>query len=133
MVKAGSSPTEFGIGPQEPRADGVKRAGPGDAVAGAGLVSECRRNDALDAAPHLGSGPAGEGQQQDASGIGAVDDQVGDAMRERVGLARAGAGDDQQRAGDVGALGADAVLDGAALLRIQGFEIARARHRQEPG
>ena len=129
--EGGLEPDRGGVHPQQPRADGVEGAGPADGVAGAGLrLAERGGDDALDAALHLGRGPAGEGQQQDAAGIGAVDDQVGDAVGERVGLARAGAGDDQQRAGDVGALARDAVLDGAPLLRIEAFEIARARHRQ---
>ncbi len=51
--------------------------------------------------------------------IGAVDDQVGDPVGERIGLARAGAGDDQQRGGDVAAARDDAVLDArrCSLLR----------------
>ena len=53
--------------------------------------------DALDAAQHLGGGAAGEGEQQDAAGIGAGGDAVGDAMGQRGGLAGAGAGDDEQR------------------------------------
>ena len=51
-----------------------------------------------------------------------------DAMRERVGLARAGAGDDEQRTGLANRRAA--VLDGAALLRIEFFEAPR-RHRPE--
>ena len=44
-------------------------------------------------------GPAGEGEQQDPAGIDAGGDQVGHAVGEGVGLAGAGAGDDEQRAG----------------------------------
>ena len=78
-----------------------------------------RCDDALGPALHLGGGAAREGQQQDAAGIGAVDDQVGDAMGQRIGLARPGAGNDQQRACDIGAVAGNAVLDGAALLGIE--------------
>ena len=46
---------------------------------------------------HFRRRPARERQQQDALRIGAAADQVRDAVGERVGLARAGAGDDQQR------------------------------------
>ncbi len=53
--------------------------------------------DALGAALHLGGGAAREGQQQDAVRVGAAHHQMRDAMRQRVGLARARAGDDQQR------------------------------------
>ena len=55
-------------------------------------------DDALGAPLHLGGGPAREGQQQDAAGIGAVDDQVRDAVRQGAGLAGARAGNHQQRA-----------------------------------
>ena len=44
---------------------------------------------------HLASGAAGKCHQQDASRVGAVDDQMGDAMGQRVGLAGAGTGNDQ--------------------------------------
>ena len=40
---------------------------------------------------------AREGRQHDALRVGATQDEVGDAMREHVGLAGAGAGDDEQR------------------------------------
>jgi hypothetical protein len=75
--------------------------------------------------PISGRGAARERQQQDAVRIGAVPDQVGDAVGQRVGLAGACAGDHQQRA----AQAADAVLDGAALLRIEGVE--SGGHRRE--
>ena len=87
-----------------------------------------RGDDALGAPLHLGGGAAREGQQQDAAGIGAVDDQMGDAVRQRVGLARAGAGNHQQRPGDVGADAGNAVLDRAALLGIEGLQVGGIRH-----
>ena len=65
-----------------------------------GVAAEHLAGDALDAPRHLRRGAAREGHQQDAARIGAVDDQMRDAVRQRVGLARAGAGDDQQRPGD---------------------------------
>ena len=63
------------------------------------LGAEHLARDALDPARHLGRRAAREGHQQDAARIGAVDDQMRDAVRQRVGLAGAGAGDDQQRPG----------------------------------
>jgi len=50
---------------------------------------------------------------------------VADAVRERAGLARARAGDDEKRASFVERRAA--VLDGATLLRIK-FVKARRRH-----
>ncbi len=50
--------------------------------------------------------------------VGATEYEVRNAVRERIGFARAGAGDHQQGARD--AVGrTDIVLDGGALLRIE--------------
>ena len=53
---------------------------------------------------------------------------MSDAMRERVGLARAGSGNDQQRASDVGAIAGNTVHNRAALLRIEELQIVGVRH-----
>ena len=83
---------------QEPGADAMERAGPGQGVGHhACALAHDLAGDPLDPARHLGGGPAGEGQQKDAAWIGAVDDQMGHAVRERIGLARSRSGDDQQR------------------------------------
>ena len=89
----------LGIFAQQPRADAVERARPRSArrPSTARAVAQHLARDALDAPRHFGRGAAREGHQQDAARIGAVDDQMRDAVRQRVGLARARAGDDQQR------------------------------------
>src|SRR5678815_2229104 len=73
----------------------------GDRVVGArpGQAHFLQRfgDDALRAARHLLRRAAREGEEQDALGRRAGDEQVRDAMRERVGLARAGAGEDEER------------------------------------
>ena len=79
--------------------------------------------DALRAPLHLGGGAAREGEQQDAMRVGAAHHQMRDAMRERVGLARTGAGDDQQRA----RVAVRAVLDRRALIRIEAIEVVHSR------
>jgi hypothetical protein len=61
----------------------------------------------------------------DAARISAADDKMGDAMRQRVGLARAGAGDDEQRPG--GNARPHAVLSRAALFGIEFGEVIQAR------
>ena len=73
------------------------------------------------------SRPTGEGHQQDAARIGAVDDQMGDAMGERVGLAGSRARDDQQRASRRAVLLADAVFDCPSLFGIEFFQIGQGR------
>ena len=84
-----------GIFAEQPRADGVEGARPRQRRRR--LAAERVGDDPLDPPAHLGGGAAGEGQEQDAVGVGAGDDVMGDAVGERRGLAGAGAGDDQQR------------------------------------
>ncbi len=67
--------------------------------------------DALDPAQHLRGGPPGEGEKQDAAGVGAGGYPVGDPVGERGRLACAGSGDDEQRV--------LSVLDGQPLLLVQ--------------
>ena len=66
-------------------------------------------------AAHLLGRLVREGDRQDLVGLGvAVADEVGDAARDDARLARAGAGQNQQRPVDV--------QDGVALLGIEGVE-----------
>ncbi len=63
-----------------------------------------------------------------------ADDQMRHAVRERVGLAGARAGDHQQGRADM-AVGGHAVLDRAPLLRIERIKIwsgNRCQHEQVP-
>ena len=55
------------------------------------------RDDGLRAPDHFLRGAAREGQHQDARRIDAVQHQVRGAVRQRVGLAGARAGQDEQR------------------------------------
>jgi hypothetical protein len=57
-----------------------------------------------------------KGHQQDAARIRATNDQVRDAMGQRVRFARTGAGNDQQRVCSRRLAVNDAVLDRAALF-----------------
>jgi hypothetical protein len=54
---------------------------------------------------------------------------MGDAVGEGVGLARSGAGDDQQRRARTGPR---AMLDGAPLLRIEAVEVGGCRWHENP-
>ena len=72
-------------------ADAVERAAP-----------EAARLDArelLDAVEHLLGGLVGEGEEEDFAGADALGEEVGDAVGEGAGLAGAGAGEDEERAG----------------------------------
>ena len=75
----------------------MKRAGPGKCIGhDTGICSENLRTYPFDATGHFGRGPAREGHQQDATRVSAVDDEMGDPMSKRVGLARPGPGDDEK-------------------------------------
>ena len=111
---------------QQPRADAVEGAGPGQRIGDHRRVAaEHLAGNALDAFGHLCRGAAREGHQQDAARIGAPDDQVRDAVGQRVGLAGPGAGDDQQRSANT----AVAMHDRQALLGIELAEIGRLEAR----
>src|SRR5438552_9632311 len=71
---------------------------------------------------HLGGGAAGKSEQEDAPGIGSAADQMAHAVGKRVGLARAGACDDQERAA-IADRSLAVVLDGATLPGVEGVEI----------
>ena len=111
---------------QQAVADRMVCAGPEQASGGAAQVGVCvglrpqrLRGDALRPAQHLLGGAAREGQQQDSFGRDALEQQVRDAMRERIGLARAGAGDDQQRTGRETGSTRRAICSGVILGGIQ--------------
>ena len=87
------------------------------AVAMCASGAERIADDPLDPSRHLRRRPAREGQEQDAARVGAADDQVRDAVGQRVGLARPGPGNDQERP--------VAVLGRAPLIGIELVEIGR--------
>ena len=104
MEKLEFRPDVLGLAAQDPDAGGVEGGDPH----GLGPAADQR----LDAFPHFGGGLVGEGDGQDLAVVGPPGgDQVGDPVAEHAGLARAGAGHDQQ--------GAAGVLDGLFLLRVQ--------------
>ena len=118
-----------GVLTQQPRADAVEGAGPRQLRARQRRTS--RRGlgeDAAHTASHFLRGAAREGEQQDAPGVGAVADQARDAVRQGVGLARARAGDHQQRTGRPAAC---TVHDGLALGRVQAGWSAGGGGRRE--
>jgi len=81
--------------------------------------------DQVISARHLRRRPPAEGQQQDAGRLDLIEHEVGDPMRERVGLAGAGAGDDQQGTGR--GVGSNTVGRGSALRRVEAAQVRRYR------
>src|SRR5262249_48136841 len=84
---------------EEARTNRVKRSRPDD------RLSHCLRalghdicNNALNPSHHLGGSAPREGQQHDTTRIGAIDDEMSNAMGKGVGLPRACTRDDQKRA-----------------------------------
>ncbi len=133
-AEAGVEPDAAGVVAQQARADGVEGARPLQLGARqAGTVGGGLREDATHAPAHLVRGTAREGEQQDASGVGAGGDQARHAVRERAGLARAGAGDHQQRPGVDAAIGADAVPDRGALGGVERRERISGRRPRGGG
>ena len=84
-------------------------------------------DDALDPPRHFRCGSPRKGEEEDAPRIGAIDDQVGDAMGEGIGLARSRPGNDEQRSAD---MAADAVLDRPPLVGVELVQIGGS-HRCE--
>ena len=106
---------------KEARADPMECAGPFKAFDQATRAfAQHLARDALDPTRHLGGGAAREGQHQDAARVSAVDQVVRHTVRQRVGLARASARDDEERAGR----SADPVRRRRLLRGVQSVEIA---------
>jgi hypothetical protein len=104
----------------------VKGSGPADASTNANRAN-CCGNDTVRPPLHLRCGPPREGEQQDAGWVGAIDDQVRDAMRQGVGLARAGASEAAVRLCWRRCL-TRPVLDGGPLRGIEGLQVGCVRH-----
>jgi hypothetical protein len=115
-------PDQLGIFAQQPRPDGVERPGPAQRIGcDPGLIWEHICRDALDPAGHLDRGATGKGQEHYPSRIGAEYDEMRHAMRQCVGLAGAGTGDDEERGGV-------AMLNGVALFWVKPGEVRRCCH-----
>ena len=69
-----------------------------------------------------------QGHEQHAARIGAIDDEMRHAVRQRIGFAGPGAGDHEQRRRGTPSP-ADPMLDGAPLFRIERVEIGRLHCR----
>ena len=116
----------FGVLAQQPGADAVVGAGPGQRVRhDAGVVAHHLARDAFDPLGHLGRGAPGKRHQQDPAGVGALDDQMGDPVGEGVGLSGSRSCDDQQRRRRQSSR--SPVLDRTPLLGIEGFEVGGCR------
>ena len=84
---------------------------------------EYLRTDTLDASAHLGRRPPGEGHQENPSRIDAVDDQMGDPVRQGIGLAGSRPGYDQERSRRRPRVFSDAVFGGPLLIVVELFQI----------
>jgi len=75
-------------------------------------------------AGHLGGSSPREGHEQNAARVGAIDDKMGDAMGERIGLARTRSGNNKKRHGRRACVFSErCVFDRPPLFRIKLFKI----------
>ena len=113
------------VQPQQLRADRVEGSRPLDRSRGnARAPGERASAQALDPPRHLQRHAPREREQQDAPGMRAVQDQVGDAVRKGLGLARAGARDHEQRRRRRRARNAEGRRGG--LRRVQPVQVRRS-------
>ena len=102
---------------QEPRAKAMERACIGRRRRGGGLRRETAGEQAFDAPTKLSRRTARKSREHDALRIGAGENERRHAMRKHRRLARAGAGDDEQRPRTLRI--ADPMLDRELLLGIE--------------
>jgi len=115
----------IGIFAQEPRADTMKRACPGQRIGhGPGAVADDLPRDALNAPGHFGGGATRKGHQQYSTGIGTVDDQMSDPVSQGVGLSGTRAGDDEERRSLCGVFLTHTMLDSSSLFAVEAFKIS---------
>src|SRR5690242_4605662 len=85
--KGGIEADLVGILTQEPSANAVECSCPGQCTAGySGAVAHDEPCDALDAPRHPNRGTARKGHQQYPARVATIDDQMGDAVSQGVGL-----------------------------------------------
>ena len=118
--KVGVEPNLASVFAQKPRSNAMECPRPGKRIAHYTVVgADHLPAYSFDAAGHLGCRPARECHQQNAVRVRAVNDEVGNAMCERVGLARACSGDDKQRSSQLAFAVPNAVFDGSTLFGIK--------------
>ena len=98
----------------------------------AGAAADNLSRDALYTPCHFGGGATRKGHQQYPAGIGTVDDQMSDPVRQGVGLPGARAGDDEKRRTRRGILLPHTMLDSSTLFAVEGLEISNG-HRWQIG
>src|ERR1700726_3943136 len=91
---------------------------------GPGAVADDLPHDALNAPGHFGGGATRKGHQQYPAGISTVDDQMGDAVCQGVGLSGTRAGDDEERRTRCGVFLPHPVLDSSSLFAVEAFKIS---------
>jgi hypothetical protein len=122
-AEAGLETHRRAVPPEQPVRNGMKRPGPRKAH-----VLPDVRNDSLRAARHLQRRAAGKCQQQNPFGACALEDEVGHAMGQGVGLARSGARDDEERAGHGAAAAEPRGLALALIERVEGGCVFHGRN-----
>jgi hypothetical protein len=79
--------------------------------------------DPLNSPDHFARGPPRKGHEKDAVGIGAVHNQMGDAMSQSIGFTCSRARDDEERLSGCGVPLPDAMFDGPSQFSVELVEI----------
>jgi hypothetical protein len=117
---------------QKPGADTVESSRPGQRIGDeANAAADNLSCDTFNAPYHFGCGATRKSHQQDPAGIGSVDHEMGDPMRQSIGLPGARAGDNEERWTWRSIQLLDAMLDGSSLFTIKELKIGDG-HRSEP-
>ena len=90
-----------------------------------GPIREHLRRNSLNSSAHLSCGSPGKGQEHHAARIGALCDQMRNAMCQRIGLARSSARDDEKWRRIL-----PAMLDGTALFWIERSKVGRGHEAE---
>src|SRR3984885_7105772 len=116
---------------QEPRAEAMERSRIGRRRSSRGFRRQAPGEQTLDATAQLRGGAARKGGEHDALRVGAREDERRHPMRQHRRLARARAGDDEQRPGAFRL--ADSILHRELLLGIEFDGRARANQGERHG
>ena len=109
----------------------MERTGPSQRIGhDPGATTHDLSRDALDTPRHFGGGTARKGHQQYSPGIGTIDDQMRDPVRQGVGLSGTRAGDDEERRARSGVLLPHTVLDSLSLFAVEAFKISNGHPGQ---
>src|SRR4029079_1682904 len=119
--EVGIEPDLLSVVAQQPCANGVESASPGQRIShDVGPLPDDAPCNPFHPSRHFYGGTAREGHEQNPSRVGAIDEEMGDAMCQGAGLARTCARDDEEGRPWGAVVLPDPMLDRTPLFRIKG-------------